>query len=143
MKKKLLKFLAMGIFASLLLTGCGSVKVGIINEKKLVEEAPQIKTTMEEGNAKMKEVQDELQKKMNENPNMTEEEAMKIQSEAQRKAMGYNQQYMTQIQQKLNVALESISKEKDIDVVMNNTDFQKSVFMGGIDITDDVIKKLQ
>ena len=143
MKKKLSKFLAMGVFASLLLTGCGSVNVGVINEKRLVEEAPQIMTTMEEGNAKMKEVQDELQKKMTENPNMTEEEAMKIQSEAQRKAMGYNQQYMTQIQQKLNVALESISKEKDIDVVMNNTDFQKSVFMGGIDITDDVIKKLQ
>lgn len=123
--------------------GCGQTKVAYINGERVTKEAPQIKATMDEGNAKMQEVQQELVKKLEENPNMSQEDAEKAQMEAQRKAMGYSQQYMTQVQQKLNVALAEISKEKDIDVVMENGNYQKSVFMGGIDVTDEVIKKLQ
>lgn len=135
--------LVMGICFCMCLTGCGQVKVGCIDEERIASEAPQIKATMEEGSKKMEEVQAELVKKFDENPNMSKEEAEKIQTEAQRKAMGYSQQYMTQVQQKLNVALEEISKEKDLDVVMANSQYQKNVFIGGIDITDEVIKKLQ
>lgn len=135
--------LVVGVLICALLSGCGQVKVGYINEERIAKEAPQIKATMEEGNAKMKEVQEELVKKFEEQPDMTQEEAEKIQMEAQRKAMGYNQQYMTQVQQKLNVALAEISKEKDLDVVMGNGSYQKSVVLGGIDMTDEVIKKLQ
>ena len=126
-----------------LLTGCGQVKVGYINGERITKEAPQIKATMEEGSKKMQEVQQELVKKMEENPNMSKEESEKLQIEAQRKAMGYSQQYITQVQQKLNVALEEISKEKKIDVVLDNNNYQKSVFIGGIDLTDEAIKKLQ
>ncbi len=135
--------LALGVALCLCLTGCGQVKVGYIDEERIAKEAPQIKATMEEGTKKMQEVQDELVKKFEENPNMTDEEAEKIQTEAQRKAMGYSQQYMTQVQQKLNVALEEITKEKSLDAVMENSKYQKTVLVGGVDVTDEVIKKLQ
>lgn len=135
--------LAMGIVLCMFLTGCGQVKIGYVDEERIANEAPQIKATMEEGSKKMEEVQNEVVKKFEENPDMSQEEAEKIQTEAQRKAMGYSQQYMTQVQQKLNVALEEITKEKKLDAVVQNGKYQKSVFVGGIDVTDDVIKKLQ
>jgi outer membrane protein len=74
---------------------------------------------------------------------MTMEEAQKLQQEAQRKAMGINQQYMTQVQQKMDVALAEIAKEKKLDVVVDNEGLQKTVLLGGIDVTDEVIQKLQ
>ena len=135
--------LIVGILMCTLLTGCGQVKVGYINGERITKEAPQIKATMDEGSKKMQEVQQDLVKKMEENPNMSQEESEKLQTEAQRKAMGYSQQYITQVQQKLNVALEEISKEKKIDVVLDNSAYQKSVFIGGEDLTDEAIKKLQ
>lgn len=135
--------LVVGILMCTLLAGCGQVKVGYINGERITKEAPQIKATMEEGTQKMQEVQQEVIKKLEENPDMSQEESEKLQTEAQRKAMGYSQQYITQVQQKLNVALEEISKEKNIDVVLDNSNYQKSVFIGGIDLTDEAIKKLQ
>ena len=129
--------------SALLLGGCGQVKVGYVNESRLAEEAPQIKATMEEGTKKLEETQAELEKKFRENPDMSQEEMQKLQQEAQRKAMGLNQQYMTQIQQKMDVALAEIAKEKKLDVVVDNEGLQKSVLLGGIDVTDEVIKKLQ
>ena len=143
MKKKSAALIAIAMVSTLLLGGCGQVKVGYVNERRLAEEAPQIKATMEEGTKKLEETQAEIEKKFQENPNMTAEEAQQLQQEAQRKAMGINQQYMTQIQQKMDVALAEIAKEKKLDVVVDNEGLQKSVLLGGIDVTDEVIQKLQ
>lgn len=143
MKKKSAALIAIAMVSTLLLGGCGQVKVGYVNERRLAEEAPQIKATMEEGTKKLEETQAEIEKKFQENPNMTAEEAQQLQQEAQRKAMGLNQQYMTQIQQKMDVALAEIAKEKKLDVVVDNEGLQKSVLLGGIDVTDEVIQKLQ
>ncbi|MBQ1511428.1 MAG: OmpH family outer membrane protein [Selenomonadaceae bacterium] len=143
LKKKSAAMLAAAMLSAMLLGGCGQVKVGYVDEARLAGEAPQIKTTMEEGAKKLEEVQSELEKKFQENPNMTMEEAQKLQQEAQRKAMGINQQYMTQVQQKMDVALAEIAKEKKLDVVVDNEGLQKTVLLGGIDVTDEVIQKLQ
>jgi Skp family chaperone for outer membrane proteins len=40
-------------------------------------------------------------------------------------------------------ALETISKEKKLDAVMANSNMQKAVIIGGVDITDDLIQKLK
>lgn len=143
LKKKSAALLAMAGISMMLMGGCGQVKVGYIEQSRIAEEAPQIKATMEEGNKKLEEAQNDLEKKFQENPDMSMEEAQKLQQEAQRKAMGLNQQYMTQIQQKMNVALGEIAKEKQLDVVVDNEDLQKSILLGGIDVTDEVIQKLQ
>ena len=141
--RKTTSALVAAVMSVMLLGGCGQVKVGYVSESRLAEEAPQIKATMEEGTKKLEETQKELEQKFQENPNMTAEEAQKLQQEAQRKAMSLNQQYMTQIQQKMDVALAEIAKEKKLDVVVDNEELQKSVVLGGIDVTDEVIKKLQ
>ncbi len=142
MKKKSVACVA-AMMAMLLMGGCGQVKVGYVDESRIAKEAPQIRTTLEEGTKKIEEAQKELEGKFQANPNMTMEEAQKLQQEAQRKAMGLNQQYMTQVQQKMDVALSEIAKEKKLDVVVDSEKLQKTVLLGGTDVTDEVIQKLQ
>ena len=75
---------------------------------------------------------------------MTTEEAQQLQMETQRKMAGLNQMYTIQLQQKLDVAVQDIVKEKKLDIVLDSgTKTQPSVLTGGVDITDEVIGKLQ
>lgn len=133
--------------ASMLLTGCGQVKVGYINGERVTKEAPQIKAIIDEGNQKLEETQKEteaeLQKKAEENPNMTAEEAQKLQSDAQRKLQGLNQSYALQLRQRLDVALGQVTKEKELDAIVNNSEEQPIAISGAVDVTDEVISKLQ
>ncbi|MBR3457348.1 MAG: OmpH family outer membrane protein [Selenomonadaceae bacterium] len=143
LKGKTAAVLVAAIMTTMIMGGCGQVKVGYVDEVRIADEAPQIKATMEEANKKLVETQQELEKQFQEHPNMSMEEAQKLQQEAQRKAMGLNQQYMTQVQQKMNVALAEIAKEKQLDVVVSNEDLQKTILLGGIDVTNEAIQKLQ
>ena len=74
---------------------------------------------------------------------MTDEEKLKLQMDFQRKLDGINQAYAAQIKNRMDVVIEEISREKNIDVVINNSEDQKLIFQGAIDVTDEVIKKMQ
>lgn len=129
--------------ASTFAAGCGQVHIGTLDRARVQTEAPQIKAVVTEANEKLMEAQQEAQAKFAANPNMTTEEAQQLQMETQRKMAGLNQMYMTQYEQKLNVAVEDIVKEKHLDIVMDSSKTNPSVIVGGADITDEVIGKLQ
>ena len=129
--------------ASMFAAGCGQVHIGTLDRERVQTEAPQIKAVVTEANEKLMEAQQEAQAKFAANPNMTTEEAQQLQMETQRKMAGLNQMYMTQYEQKLNVAVEDIVKEKHLDIVMDSSKTNPSVIVGGADITDEVIGKLQ
>ena len=129
--------------ASLLVSGCGQAQIGSVDVMKVMEEAPRVKTLMAEAEAKAKEVQDSYEKEYANKPDLTEEEVSKAQADLQRKLMGINQAYTSQIKNRLDVVLEEIAREKNIDVVISNAASDKMVFHGAIDVTDDVIKKMQ
>ena len=44
---------------------------------------------------------------------------------------------------KVDAAINEVAKEKGIDVVLHSDEQDKVVISGGIDITDDIINKLQ
>lgn len=139
---------ALAVMAStLLLSGCGQVKIGYIDGARVTKEAPQIKAIVDEGNQKLeaaqKESEEDFKKKTEENPNMSAEDAQKLQSDAQRKLQGLNQSYALQLRQRLDVALGEVSKEKKLDAIVNNSEEQPTAVSGAIDITDEVISKLQ
>ena len=50
---------------------------------------------------------------------------------------------MTQLQQKRNAAVADVVKDKDLDVVMESSKMEPLVMKGGVDITDEVLQKLQ
>ena len=137
------KLAAVALLASsLLITGCGAGQIGSVDVEKVMQEAPRVKTLMMEAEIKVKDIQDKFQQEYGDKE-MTEEESAKAQMEFQRKLEGINQAYATQIKSRMDVVIEEISHEKNIDVVVRNPEDQKILFQGGIDITDDVIKKMQ
>ena len=130
--------------SSFFAAGCGQVHIGTVDSTRVQTEAPQIKAVIDEANAKLMEAQQEAQARFEASPNMTTEEAQQLQMETQRKMAGLNQMYTIQLQQKLDVAVQDIVKEKKLDVVLDSgTKKQPSVLTGGVDITDEVIGKLQ
>ena len=128
--------------ASLIMAGCGQGQIGSVDVEKIMAEAPRVKTLMTEAETKIKEAQEKYQQDYG-GKELTEEEAAKAQMEFQRKLEGINQAYATQIKSRMDVVIEEISREKNIDVVVNNSEDEKLIFHGAIDVTDEVIKKMQ
>ena len=128
--------------SSLILTGCGQAQVGCVDVEKVMLEAPRVKTLMTEADGKIKEIEEKFQQEYG-NKEMTEEEAAKAQTEFRRKLEGINQAYATQIKSRMDVVIEEISREKNIDVVISNSAEDRMIFHGAVDVTDDVIKKMQ
>lgn len=138
------KFAAVAVVAlSLIVTGCGQGQIGYVNINKIMEEAPRVKTLMTEAETKITEAQQKFQQDAAANPNMSEDDAKKLQADFQRKLMGINQAYTSQIKSRMDVVIDEISRQKNIDVVIADAPDQKAIFKGGIDITDEVIKKMQ
>ena len=139
LRKKTVGLLAAAFAATMLMSGCGQVKIGYIEGSRVMQEAPQVKSLVEEGNQKINEAREEAQ----DNPDMSQEDAQKAQADAQRKMASLNQSYQMQLQQKVSAALQDIAKEKKLDVVVDSEKEQPTALMGCVDVTDDVIAKLQ
>ena len=131
------------IASSLLIGGCGEGKIGAVDVNKVMDEAPRVKTLMEEAQGKITEAQNKYEQDRAAKPDMTEEDALKLQNDLQRKLLGINQGTISQIRSRMDIVVAEIAQEKNIDVVINNSDDQRLIFHGAIDITDDVIKKMQ
>ena len=143
LRKKTVGLLAAAFAATMLMSGCGQVKIGYIEGSRVMQEAPQVKSLVEEGNQKINEAREEAQKSLQDNPDMSQEDAQKAQADAQRKMASLNQSYQMQLQQKVSAALQDIAKEKKLDVVVDSEQEQPTALMGCVDVTDDVIAKLQ
>ena len=128
--------------SSLVFTGCGQDKIGSVDVDKVMAEAPRVKTLMSEAEGKIKEAQDKFQKDYGDKE-LSEEDAVKVQMEFQRKLESINQGYASQIRSRMDVVINEIAQEKDISVVLSNSKDDKMIFQGAVDITDDVIKKMQ
>lgn len=138
------KFAAVALLAtSLMLTGCGQDQIGYIDVNKVMEEAPRVKTIMAEAETKMKDAQQKFEQDRAAKPDMSQEDLAKLQMDFQRKISGINQAAASQIQSRVNVVVGEISQSKNIGVVIANSPDQKVLFQGGIDITQDVINKMQ
>ncbi|MBQ6759357.1 MAG: OmpH family outer membrane protein [Selenomonadaceae bacterium] len=137
------KLAAVALLASsLMIAGCGEGQIGAVDVEKVMAEAPRVKTLMTEAQGKVTEAQQKFEQDTA-NKELSDEEAMKIQSDFQRKLEGINQAYASQIKSRMDVVIDEISREKNIDVVVNNSEQQKLIFHGAIDITQDVINKMQ
>ena len=129
--------------ASLILSGCGQAQIGSVDVDKVMKDAPRVKTLLAEAEGKVKEAEQKFQEDYANKDNMSEEDLAKVQMDFQRKLEGINQAYASQIRNRMDVVVEEISREKNIDVVINNSAEERVIFHGNIDITDDVIKKMQ
>ena len=135
---------AAGMFAvSLMFSGCGQGQIGCVDVDKVMAESPRVKTLMDEAETKMKEAQQKFEQDAAAKPDMTDEERAKLQSDFQRKITGINQATATQIRSRMDVVIGEIAQSKNLDVVVSNSADEKTIFLGGIDVTQEVIQKMQ
>lgn len=137
-KKIKMSFVLVFIFvASLVLAGCNTQPaIGVLDVNKVMSDSPKIKQFQEQLNTKGKELSDQLEK---DKPNISAEEFQKRQEAAYGEFLKVKQDLETQIDSSIKQAIEQVSKEKKMGVVL----YKNSVAQGGTDITEDVIKKMQ
>jgi outer membrane protein len=127
------------IFISgLALTGCnsGQAAIGVLDVNKVMSDSPKIKQFQDQLNAKGKELSDQLEK---DKPNISADEFQKRQETAYGEFLKTKQDLESQIDSNIKQAIEQVSKEKKLGVVL----YKNSVATGGTDVTDAVIQKMQ
>ena len=127
------------MFAAVLLSGCAAEKpstIGIVDMQKVMTENPKIKQMQDQLNTKAKELTENLEK---ERATLKPEEFQQKEQLAYAEFMKLKQEYESKIQLQIQKILEEIAKEKKLGAVI----YKNGMAWGGIDVTDDVLKKLQ
>ena len=127
---------AMMVCALGLVAGCGSSdKVGVVNTEKIVQESNKAKGLNKEMEAKQKEITDRLAQVQG---TQSEEEFHNTQMNAQQELQIFGQAKSKEFKAYVESNIQSVAKEKELTVVAND----QAIMTGGIDITEDVIKKM-
>lgn len=122
-----------------LLAGCGNEKpsaIGIVDMQKVMTENGKIKEMQEQLNKKAREITTTLEK---ERATLKPEEFQQKEQLAYAEFMKMKQEFESKIQLQIQTVLEGIAKEKKLGAVI----YKNGLAWGGIDITEDVLKKLQ
>ena len=127
---------AMMVGALGLVAGCGTTdKVGVVNTEKLVQESQKAKDINKEMEAKQKEVTDRLAQVQG---TQTEEQFHQTQMNAQQELQIFGQAKGKEFKAYVESNIQAVAKEKELTVVAND----QAIVTGGIDITEDVLKKM-
>lgn len=126
------------IACALLACGCSgrNAAFGVVDIKKVESEAPAVKTIKEDLQKKAKELQDQMQK---ETEGKSREEAEKIVNDKRAQMQVASSEAQNKLKASLDTALAEVSKEKNLGAVL----IKDAVPAGGVDITDEVIKKMK
>ena len=138
MKKKLkyLLLMVMVVIATVI-TGCGQNKnVGVIDVEKVVTDSPKIKQLNEELMAKHKVLEEKLN---NDKASLSEADFNNAKQAADTEFSGLRKDLSGKMENEIKTNLEKIAKEKNLTVIIK----KNVTLQGGIDVTDDMIAKLQ
>ena len=127
------------MFAAVLLSGCAAEKpstIGIVDMQKVMTENPKIKQMQDQLNAKAKELTENLEK---ERATLKPEEFQQKEQAAYAEFMKMKQEFEAQIETQTKKVLEEVAKEKKLGAVI----YKNGMAWGGVDVTEDVLKKLQ
>jgi len=126
------------IACALLAVGCSgrNAAFGVVNIKKVEAEAPAVKTIREDLQKKAKELQEQLEK---ETAGKSQEEAEKIAKDKSAQMQVASSEAQSKLKASLDTALTEVSKEKNLSAVL----VKDAVPSGGVDVTEDVIKKMK
>ena len=127
------------MFGAVLLSGCAAEKpstIGIVDMQKVMAENPKIKQMQDQLNTKAKELTENLEK---ERAALKPEELQQKEQAAYAEFMKMKQEFEAQIETQTKKVLEEVAKEKKLGAVI----YKNGMAWGGVDVTEDVLKKLQ
>lgn len=135
--KRLLLVVAL-ITAALALAGCGGriSEFGFVDTQRIQTESTMIKEFNEQITAKIKEFQ-VLEEK--EKTTLGEEDFSKNRQIRQAELMSMQKEMEAKFMTNLNTAMEEVMREKKLGAIL----VKGSVMTGGIDVTEDVLKRIK
>ena len=104
--------------------------------QKVMTENPKIKQMQDQLNTKAKELTENLEK---ERATLKPEEFQQKEQAAYAEFMKMKQEFEAQIETQTKKVLEEVAKEKKLGAVI----YKNGMAWGGVDVTEDVLKKLQ
>lgn len=137
--KKNLKYVLLMVMVVIatVITGCGQNKnVGVIDVEKVVTDSPKIKQLNEELMAKHKVLEEKLN---NDKASLSEADFNNAKQAADTEFSGLRKDLSGKMENEIKTNLEKIAKEKNLTVIIK----KNVTLQGGIDVTDDMIAKLQ
>ena len=136
--KRLLLLVTVVIMA-VFIGGCSNEKVGVVDGSKIYD-TPKIQEMQKDLQAKLDEKAKELSTQLEqEKANLSPEDYQKRYVALRTEFNTLQESYQKDILNAVNEAISAVAKEKSISTVL----YKDAVVHGGIDITDDVVKKLQ
>jgi len=152
-KKSLCALLMVGIIA-IFVSGCSNTKMGVVDTERIMKESPQIQTITKSQTEQYTQKQQELTEKLqNDKASMSDEDYQKSFNAAKAELGGLESQFNSELKTTIDKAMADVSKEKNLSAVvmkdlvqtnqMGQPTKEQFVIQGGIDITDDLIQKLQ
>jgi len=122
--------------ATILIGGCGSTDVGVLDVNKVMKESPKVKQLQVQLDAKGKDLSDKLAK---DKATLSPEEFQKRQEAAYGEFLKAKQDLEGNVDASLKQALEQVAKDKKLSVII----YKNAAPYGGVDVTEDVLQKMQ
>jgi len=134
--KKLLVIAMLATFAAVSF-GCGrSAEFGVVDMQKIETDSAAYKTIKEDVMTKGKALQDEMTK---ETAGKSPEEAQKVVQEKSAKMQVLQTEAQNKLKASFEAAAAEVAKEKKLGAIL----VKEAVPQGGVDVTDDIVKKMK
>lgn len=146
MKPRLRGLVALAILAvALAVGGCANERVGVIDTERVFTESPKIKQMEEQWQTDAKAKVDQFNQ---ERANLSDEELSKRNLEVSGEIQQSQKEFIEQVDGVIKQTIAEIAKEKNLSAVVakempTQSGKRELVVQGGIDITDEVVNKLQ
>ena len=125
------------VIMAVVVSGCGQNKnVGVIDVEKVVTESPKIKVMNEELMAKHKEIEEKLNA---DKTTLSEADFNNAKQAADTDFTALRKDLSGKMETEIKTNLEKIAKEKNLSVIIK----KNVTVQGGVDVTDEMITKLQ
>jgi outer membrane protein len=129
--------LLMVVVMAVMVSGCfNAQKTGVVDVQRVMKDSGKVQQFQEQLNTSGKELTEKLEQ---EKGTLSADEFQKRQQAVYADFVKQKQDLESQMDTLINQALADIAKEKGLSVVL----YKNNVAQGGIDVTDDVIQKLQ
>ena len=133
--KKFLVIAMLAVFA-VVSFGCGrNQEFGVVDMKKIEAESTAYKTIKDDVMAKGKALQEEM---MKETEGKSQEEAQKIVQEKSAQMQVIQSEAQNKLKASFEAALAAVAKEKKLGAIL----VKEAVPQGGVDVTDEVVQKM-
>ncbi len=134
--KKIFVVVMLTVFAALSF-GCGrSAEFGVVDMQKIETESPLYQEIKTDVMTKGKALQEEMQK---ETEGKSQEEAQKIVQEKSGKMQLLQTEAQNKLKASFDAAAAEVAKEKKLGAIL----VKEAVPQGGIDVTEDIVKKMK